>query len=268
MSQHGVGAASPRPRRENVEPRTWRRRSATVASAYVIIRDGAAPIAILALSERACSHAPDTGADCCDHVAMAERAWTVPGSSAGPVWPGGGSDAPSAGPQRRNTGTPGRLDAGSRKSTDSCAHLLIVSTLVLHGPSWGPARYRLAASQAAVLPVRPDVRDVEDHHSPLVSSPRSASRCHRGSGGRRLRSRIRGRSSRTGNRYGGPRSRPALLNQTRRSRRKRAGPDLSCSLEVSLPLQGRPCGRPAAALQPGNDTTATGRPASPIIPSQ
>jgi hypothetical protein len=27
--------------------------------------------------------------------------------------------------------------------------------------------------------------------------------------------------------------------------------------------QGRPCGRPPAALRPGNDTTAAGRPASP-----
>ena len=51
-----------------------------------------------------------------------------------------------------------------------------------------------------------------------------------------------------GNRYGQPRSRPTVLNQTHQSRRGRAGPDLSCSLEVSLPLQGRPCGRPPAAI--------------------
>ena len=42
-----------------------------------------------------------------------------------------------------------------------------------------------------------------------------------------------------------------MLNQTHRSRRERAGPELSCSLELSLPLQGRPLAglrrpRPAA----------------------
>jgi hypothetical protein len=33
--------------------------------------------------------------------------------------------------------------------------------------------------------------------------------------------------------------------------------------DVSLHPQGRPCGRPPAALRPGNNTTVTGAPASP-----
>jgi hypothetical protein len=33
--------------------------------------------------------------------------------------------------------------------------------------------------------------------------------------------------------------------------------------DFSLHPQGRPCGRPPAALRPGNDTTVTGAPASP-----
>jgi hypothetical protein len=33
--------------------------------------------------------------------------------------------------------------------------------------------------------------------------------------------------------------------------------------DFSLHPQGRPCGRPPAALRPGDDTTATGAPASP-----
>jgi hypothetical protein len=33
--------------------------------------------------------------------------------------------------------------------------------------------------------------------------------------------------------------------------------------DVSLHPQDRPCGRPPAALRPGNDTTVTGDPASP-----
>jgi len=32
---------------------------------------------------------------------------------------------------------------------------------------------------------------------------------------------------------------------------------------LSLRTQGRPCGRPPAALRPANDTTVTGEPASP-----
>jgi hypothetical protein len=41
-----------------------------------------------------------------------------------------------------------------------------------------------------------------------------------------------------------------------------------CSLEVSLPLQGRPCGRPPAALRPSSDTTVTGsRPHRPAQPA-
>jgi hypothetical protein len=32
--------------------------------------------------------------------------------------------------------------------------------------------------------------------------------------------------------------------------------------------QGRPCGRPPAALRPGNDTTLTGEPASPSTPCE
>jgi transposase len=34
-------------------------------------------------------------------------------------------------------------------------------------------------------------------------------------------------------------------------------------LQLSLLAQGRPCGRPPAALRPGNDTSVTGEPASP-----
>jgi hypothetical protein len=33
--------------------------------------------------------------------------------------------------------------------------------------------------------------------------------------------------------------------------------------DLSLRTQGRPCGRPSAALRPGSDTTVTGQPASP-----
>ena len=39
--------------------------------------------------------------------------------------------------------------------------------------------------------------------------------------------------------------------------------DRSGSLQLSLHPQGRPCGRPAAALRPGSHTTVTGVPASP-----
>ena len=35
--------------------------------------------------------------------------------------------------------------------------------------------------------------------------------------------------------------------------------------DFSLHPQGRPCGRPPAALRPGSDTTVTGEPASPSI---
>ena len=83
--------------------------------------------------------------------------------------------------------------------------------------------------------------------SRLASSPRPASRCRRGSGGRPLRSRIRGRSRRVQNRYVRPETRPIVLNQADQSRRKRAGPDVTCSLDVSLPLQAA-SGRPSAAL--------------------
>ena len=38
--------------------------------------------------------------------------------------------------------------------------------------------------------------------------------------------------------------------------------------DFSLHPQGRPCGRPPAALRPGNDTAATGEPTSPSAPSQ
>jgi hypothetical protein len=43
-------------------------------------------------------------------------------------------------------------------------------------------------------------------------------------------------------------------------RRVRAVEELG---DFSLHPQGRPCGRPPAALRPGNDTTAMGEPASP-----
>jgi hypothetical protein len=37
--------------------------------------------------------------------------------------------------------------------------------------------------------------------------------------------------------------------------------------DPSLHPQGRPCGRPPAALRPGNNTTVTGEPASPSAQS-
>ena len=37
--------------------------------------------------------------------------------------------------------------------------------------------------------------------------------------------------------------------------------------DFSLHPQGRPCGRPEAALRPGSDTTLTGEPASPLTHS-
>jgi hypothetical protein len=90
---------------------------------------------------------------------MAERAWTVPGAPAGPVWPGSGSDAASAGPERRNTGTHGRLGAGSRKSTYSRALLLIVSAVfcMVRAGSWtvtGSVMPRTSTADRACLGAR------------------------------------------------------------------------------------------------------------------
>jgi hypothetical protein len=46
--------------------------------------------------------------------------------------------------------------------------------------------------------------------------------------------------------------------------RQRFGLSSLSSLQPPPPPQGRPCGRPEAALRPGDDTTLTGEPASPL----
>lgn len=72
---------------------------------------------------------------------MAECAWTTPELPTGGVQPAGGPDA-APGPQQCNTGTHDRLDADSRKSTCSCALLIVLSAMTLRcSPRLRPVRY-------------------------------------------------------------------------------------------------------------------------------